>query len=199
MGFFGKLFGTKKAMSPAEFWAWFAANAQRFERRPDQVPVDDFSQQLARVHPGLAFVLGPAPQGGHELEISADGKRDLIPIVTDVVGAAPPIPGWVIHAFRRPHPGLSIQLGDRTVDAQTVFFDARPNGNALDVIVYIDDFDRAPDAVGNLAFVLLDSTIGELAVMTKIIGLDFVDATRRTHSARPLDELPAALAQAQGN
>jgi hypothetical protein len=41
---------------------------------------------------------------------------------------------------------------------------------------------------------VLDGAVGELAVMTKIRGLDFVDGSKRPGSARPLTELAAMLA-----
>ena len=196
MGFFGKLFGGGSKSAPDDFWAWFGANANKFEGQPGTGPLEELSKRIKRAHPQLVFQIGRSPKhGGFELEISADGLRELVPIVTDLVGRAPAIAGWTIHAFRQPHPGLSVEMAGRTINSDNVFFDAQRNDNAVDLIVYIDQLDEAPDAFQHIGFLLLDATFGEYAVMTKIAGLDFVDGRKRSRTARPLTELAGELEQ----
>ncbi len=195
MGLFGKLFGGKSG--PAEFWTWFVANKARFEGPPQDTPQQELAKRLKHVDKGLVFVVGHRQdRSGYELEISADGMRELIPTVREVVDAAPAIEGWTIHAFRQAHPGLSIEMGSRKLDAETVFFIAQPAQRGCDVVVFIEGYDDAPDAMAEIGFILLDSTVGELAVMTKIEGLEFADAARRPPTARPLSQLGPVLATA---
>lgn len=197
MGWLKNVFGGgRRASTPADFWTWFANNASRFEGPPDQVPTDELNHQLSGIHDGLAFRIGGnRDHSGYELEISGQGSRELMPLVRQIVAAAPTIPGWKVLAFRQPHPGLSVELGATRLSAESIHFVAAPApGNAgADVAIFVDGFDQDPNTFGEITFLLLDSTIGELAVMTKIRGLDFVDGSQRPPSARPVTELAAVL------
>ncbi len=197
MGWLGKLFGGGRASNPQEFWSWFVKNAPRFEGPPGQVPTDELDHQLTGVHAGLAFVIGGAREGGvHELEISAQGSRKLMPVVREVIDAAPAVAGWRFFAFRQPHPGLSVQLGPARMSAESIHFVAAPAPDeaGADVAIFVDGFDSNPDMFGEITFLVLDGAVGELAVMTKIRGLDFIDGSKRPSFARPLTELPEVLA-----
>src|SRR5687768_621935 len=101
MGWLGKLFGGGggRASTPQQFWAWFAKNASRFEGPPEQAPTEDLANQLRGIDERLAMVFGGVRGGGaHELEISCEGSRELIPLVKHIVAEAPAIPGWRIFA-----------------------------------------------------------------------------------------------------
>src|SRR5687768_7693628 len=198
MGWLSKVFGGGRASTPQQFWAWFTKNSSRFEGPPEHVPTDELNHQLTGLHEGLAFVIGGNREGtGRELEISGQGRRQLIPIVREIVSTAPSVPGWTFLAFRQPHPGLSVQLGELQMSAESIYFMAKPApGNAgADVAVFVDGFDSNPDLFGEITFLVLDGAVGELAVMSKIRGLDFVDGTKRPTSARPLTELASVLAR----
>ena len=192
MGILGKLFG--RSGTPASFWKWFAASASRYEGPLDQGHIEELSTQLRRVHPDLAFQIGKSRQGGWELEVSADGIRAMIPVVQELVAAAPAIPGWTVQSFRQPQTGISVEMNGRSYNAQEVYYQlARGTGAGVDLEIFIAGFDAAPEAVGQIGFILLDSTIGELAVMTRVAGIDFHDLARRGDTARPLAELPGEL------
>jgi hypothetical protein len=186
MGIWGKLFG--RSSPPDDFWKWFAANAARFTGVPDGALVEELSTQLRRVDPQLVFQIGQ-----NELEISADGIKALIPAVRDLVGAAPSIPGWSVRAFRQPQPGIAVEMGGRSYSAKDVYFTLTRDPDGNDLAIYIAGAADAADAVGGIAFLLLDSTIGELAVMTKIRGIDLHEVGMRPPTAKPLAELPQHL------
>ena len=182
MGIFDRLLGRRAG--PADFWRWFATNVSRFEGVPDAGLVNELAAHLPRVHPQLVFQIGK-----REIEISADGIRDMIPVVREVVAAAPAIAGWTVHAFRQPQPGISVEIGGRRYSAEDVYFEAR--GTHVDL--FLAGYDEAREAVTQIAFVLLDAAIGELAAMTKIATLDMHELGRRGSGTRPLSELRAAL------
>ncbi|MGE0869989.1 MAG: hypothetical protein AB7P03_15590 [Kofleriaceae bacterium] len=117
----------------------------------------------------------------------------MIPVVRDVVSAAPAIPGWTVHAFRQPQSEISVQMHGRSFTANDVYFNLGRDGSNVHLDLFIEGFDDEKDAVGQLAFVLLDSTIGELATMTSITTLDIHDLARRDDSSKPLAQLPQHL------
>jgi hypothetical protein len=176
----------------AAFWAWFARITPTLGFPPARDAVDAIGDRVQALHPGLGFQIGETDDG-LVLEISAEGRKPMIPVVVAVVNAAPPIAGWTVRAFRQPCAVGGIRVGDRTYTAESVRFAMKRDDSGTHLALFLDRFDVAPDEVGPIAFLLLDATIGELAVMTEIAGLDFFDSSNQFVSTRPLRELPAAL------
>ncbi len=192
MGLLDKLFSRRA--TPAEFWTWFAANSKRLEGPPDSssAAVRALSTKLRRVHPQLMFQLGGEPPATWNLEISADGARELIPVVREMVAAAPSLPSWTVHAFLQPKTGVTIKADGLRYSSEDVRFELRRTGTDVYLDLFIAGFDDN-EGVARLAVLLLVSTIGELAAMTAITATDIHDLSACSDSARPLTELPLQL------
>jgi len=176
----------------AAFWAWFAQIAPTLVFPPSDEMLGAFGDRIHAIHPALGFQIGE-PTDDLVIEISAEGRKRMIPVVVEVVNAAPEIAGWTVRAFRQPCAVASISVGTCTYTTDSVRFAMKRDDNGTHVALFLDDFDAAPNEVGPIAFLLLDATIGELAVMTEIVGLKFFDSRNQFVATRPLCDLPAAL------
>ena len=94
--------------SVPKFWAWFSENSDTvFAFEKDQHAVEELiAAELHKVHPHLTFEIGPDVEDVRELIISADGFKDAIPAVEEVVKQAPQSKQWKVVAFRQPVPML---------------------------------------------------------------------------------------------
>jgi hypothetical protein len=104
-----------------EFWDYFLlrkADMERFKNVNDPV-YDDVLRVLQRINAGLWFEFCTTP-GVNELIISADGNKDLFPLVEEVVQAAPDTGDWEIVALKpkRGYPvsttwkGVTVAIGE---------------------------------------------------------------------------------------
>jgi hypothetical protein len=176
-----------------QFWTWFAYYAPTIEFPPDPAMMDQIGNALAAIDPQLGFQIG---QRDDEMviEISGEGRKRMIPIVVDVVAAAPDIAGWRVKAFRQPCDIGGVSVGNgRYYSTDNVQFALKRDHAGTHVALFLDGFATAPNEVGPIAFMLLDATLGELSVMTEIQGLNFFDTRQASIATRPLRELPAAL------
>lgn len=167
---------------------------------PDSGPTEAFLKQiekrLHRIKGGLAFQIGKVSDIW-QIEVSADGIRDRIPTVRKIVDAAPPIPGWKVVAFRQPtEAGLSIQMGEQTIDESSIWYRASDGPQSLNLEIFIAGVTDANfETMTHIAFLFLDSMVGEYAVMTRFASIEFFplppDPVR--DGLRPLAELPAQV------
>lgn len=177
------------------FWSWFAHHAA--ELRADknmQHAMEAASNELAKVDPDLIAEVG-LDGDLHELVISADGKKEHFPEVKEVFAARPDhVDGWKIIAFRPRSPSAyTIEMNGKKIDPTRVRFISAPGDEGkLDVEVYIPGFTTVDD-MGLLGYLVLDHTVGEYDMETKIGGIQFESINKAPASARPLSELPAAV------
>jgi hypothetical protein len=178
------------------FWTWFVQHAAELEKEPDiQKCMERISDETAKIDPGL---IGEVALEGktRQLVLTADGKRELFPLVKATFDARPAhIEGWSVIAFRprdNRTQGMTIEIGGQKVDAKLVKFEAAPSGHKLDVVVYIPHF-TTMEEMGTIGFLLLDHTVGEYDMETKIGGVDFMSLDKAPRTAKPLTELPAQV------
>ncbi len=184
--------------SPAEleFWRWFSANSDRllaFEK--DQEPIfAELSSHLTAVHKDLAFEFGPAAQP-REFVVSAGGIRAAFPTVKSLVAAAPPEPAWKVIAFRqRKDIGMRIKVGPRELGAEDIWFSAVPDGDRLGLTLFVKGLSKENDAaLAQLMYLMLDTTLGEYDVETRLGAIERKPAPPDPAAAhlRPLKELAA--------
>lgn len=200
---FGALIGFALLAQPAPlqadaaFWRWFQENASRFTatQRPSERLLDELQHELHKAEPGLAFEIGyEGRKAPRVLVISADGLRQRFAAVQRLVAAAPPkIPGWQIVAFRQRKPELKVEYQGVRLDPRDVWFASERVGGALNVIVHV----RQPPspALQGAVLLLLDTTLGEYDVETRVEGIDIrpLPAKPRRAGLRPISELPAAI------
>src|SRR5579872_5793569 len=79
------------------FWNWFLKKKGDL-RNQDALRaglIDEAYEQIRKVNKGLAIEIGGDPKKGPtELIISAQGKKDLFPLVDQIISGAPKVEGW---------------------------------------------------------------------------------------------------------
>jgi hypothetical protein len=124
----------------ARFWSDMQRNRERIEvlhmqsvasREPSQELLNMIAEPLSVCDPQIVFEFGTSEGGEFELTISADGVREKIDRVLELVKAAPRIKGWKVYAFRQPTQ-LRLSMHGQTVDSSTVMFAAERVGQQLD-------------------------------------------------------------------
>jgi hypothetical protein len=183
------------------FWKWIAANVEGLKAvKTGREPVtDQLSQELEKVEPGLVFELGIGREP-FELIISADGKKELFPVVKRLVAAAPEIPGTKVIAFRprKDIDGFSMQIGEGKLAGKDLLFVAGPDLDRKGLIavdLFVQGMKSEDDeARRNAAFMLLEASVGEFDLETKIGGIEIKPAPDKADPAlKPLKDLPATL------
>ncbi len=179
-----------------EFWIWFSENASRFESQEAlaELPFKELSKRLNRIDKGLVFEVGQATP--HQLTISADGIPELIPTVRKVVEAAPQIEGWTVLAFRQPlTEPVQIEFQDHTLTIDDIFFAVRKMDKVADLDIYVDGLhEQNYKHLAHCTFLLMDSLVGEYAVMTCLGELEFLPLSEATDIEKhPLSKLPELL------
>jgi hypothetical protein len=159
---FDKLF-SKKNIQDA-FWDWFKKNSDvifHFERNQDFL-FHNLKSELNKIHSDLVFEFSPILQDGkREFVISADGIKNVFPIVKDLVSKAPSLDKWHIVAFRQPRKGITqITYDDLIVNFEDVFFRFGKDNGQIALELNIRGFYEAPEWTG-ATFILLDNVLGE--------------------------------------
>jgi hypothetical protein len=187
-----------KPLTPREFWAWFQANAHEFRSLPlPKEKAKAFAKMLARLHHDLGWGIQPGttPTEPWRLEISAEGRARLISRVEEVVSEAPRIQGWEICAFRQPQPEAKVRLQKSDLTAADVLWVEEGWDEEkihLTLFIPMEKPIRADDLT-QAGFMLLDATLGELMVMTRVGALDFKHISVAPDRARPLTDLPGHI------
>ena len=162
----------------SDFWTWFQQNAPKFPSTEefDARFGDELSRQLARIKPGLVYEIAVSENGSGELGISADGLRDLIPYVKELVQAAPSLDGWRFTAFRPrmdDYAGFRLNMGGLEIDAGKLWCYSRVEDGHFDLIIYHPEYsDEMRDKLVNGTYILLDTALGEYHVMTEVRYID---------------------------
>jgi len=188
------------AAAPA-FWTWVGAHVDALKAvKTGHEPVtEELARELEKIAPGLVFELGVG-NGVLELIISADGRKALFPVVTKLVDAAPQLPDLKVVAFRprRAMEGFSMQVRDTTLAGKDLWFVAGEDPSRkgmLGVDVFIVGMRGEHDeALENAAFMMLEGTVGEFDLETKIGEVQFKPAPGKLElPLKPLKELPATV------
>jgi hypothetical protein len=175
------------------FWTWFAQNAAAL--RAD----DNLERTMTRINeqlePATPGVFGEIGRDGDKrtLVLTADGAKDLFPLVQQIYAGRPTVEGWTIVAFRpRGTAAEMLQLGRTEMGLGRLKFVASRDGSKLDVRVFIPKYDGSED-MQKVAYLVLDHTIGEYDMETKIGVIEFDSIDHAPRAAKPLADLPAAV------
>lgn len=171
-----RLFGPKDPPE-AIFWEWFAENSARYRNFEINGPEQDkliheLDRRLKKVHRGIHWVFDSGKGETREFILSADGMRDLIPVIQNLVAAAPLLPGWKIIAFRprlSPIDDISLEVAGSKIEVEDLWFALRPEGDRIGVELYLPGVETRPEE-GNyiITFLMLDNALGEFDVMTRV-------------------------------
>ena len=162
----------------SSFWSWFQFNEADFPSTDkfDALFGTELSGRLADIRSGLTYEIAIREDGDSEFIISADGIKELIPFVQELVNSAPALDGWKIIAFRPRQPDYSdftLEFAGRNVDPKTLWCRSQVEDGNFDLIVYHPNYsedDRSPIVAST--YILLDMALGELDVMTHIRYID---------------------------
>jgi hypothetical protein len=184
------------------FWRLFAEKAERLASqvlgRHEEVAA--FMQEhLSPIDPGIAWELGPEPEGGgahHALALTPEVRRHLVPLVDVVLARAPRLPGWEFHAHRQPRP---IEMVRATVKGRvgvelTEKWSARAWQGKLGGVQLLvsppGGLFRSTAKDQEVALVALEALLGEELLYGWVDGLELA----RRGGTSPLEELPASVA-----
>ncbi len=180
------------------FWKWFEANAgdyyKNLDSRKDEL-VSNLSSEIKKVHKDLVFEISAVlPDSTRELTISADGDKDLFPVVIALTAKAPKIKNWKFLAFRQPClQNLEIQMGDFILSQDDIYFRYMKDGDQIGIQLNIRNYIEG-GKTDNAAFILLDNMIGEYDAVMSISSVDLQKLDEsKTEEMYPLTYLPTVL------
>ena len=158
----------------AEFWAWFVQHASDLARaRPDESPVlEELLQSLQGIDSGLFYEIC-TDSSPHELIVTAEGRRELFPLVEAVVAAAPRLDGWICIALK-PAMGFGFQTSyeGTSFDPRSMWFlplESSSNPMASGLRVGVSGFDHVEERITkNAVLVILDTALGERSAASDI-------------------------------
>jgi len=183
-----------------EFWRWFGANAERLSRlQPSRErALDDIQEAIHKVDSRLAFDIGIVNGVASELVVSADGNREVFPVVQQLVAAAPAVRGWKVTAFRpRGRPDAVVERKGVVLDARRIRFASRREGSKISLTIFVPrELGAAPqELLFEATLLLLDRVVGEYYVETKVgaIELALIAENALDPGGRPLVELPVVV------
>jgi hypothetical protein len=154
-------------------------------------------RHLGSIHPGLMWEYGPAVrQEGHRLVITPEARRDLRPLVEQILARAPKIPGWEFYAYRLAE---DFEMAQQTVEARAegdianTWFRASINDvNKIDLTFTAPGYAPGDETAMNAVFVATETLLGEYA-LDKWIGVIEVEAPGDDDESRPIEELKLAI------
>lgn len=170
-----------------EFWRWFQANETKlFDFEADRERVfDELQRELHKVNSGLTFEFGPKENGIRDFVISADGIKDVFPSVIALGDAAPSLERWKVIKFRPRRNAGPVSFNGIKLSPEQIDFTIQPDAGKVGITLYIDGYtEKQHDRYAAVAFLMLDSALGEYDVETKIGGIDFMPRTAKTTLAK---------------
>ena len=183
--------GMAGAGKVADFWSWFQANEASFPATAefDAAYGRELSARLSEYKPGIVYEIAIPDDRQKELVISADGIKELIPFVQNLVDAAPAMNAWTIHAFRPRmdnYADFELDFDEHSFKPKTLWCWSRIEDGHFDLIIYHPNYtDELRDLLVNGTYILLDTALGEYDVMT---GVRYID-----HQKLPEDPESAGL------
>ena len=161
------------------WWAEFTARtdilSDVFARRKNWDLPAWMQTHLHAIDEHLMWEFGPAIRGkGHRLVITSEFRRDLRPLVKQILARAPRLDGWEFYAYRLPE---DFEMAEQTVMARTggsiskTLFRARVNDiNKIDILFLSRDYASAEDKQAmNDVFVASETLLGE-EILDRWIG-----------------------------
>lgn len=181
------------------FWRWFTVNAPRlhaYRKGPDPI-LAELAGELAGVHAGLTFELGPLIEGCRDFIVSADGLRALFPEVRALIDAAPDVPGWSFVAFRqRRKDAVVVRVDKLKLEGGDVWFRAERDGLRAGLFLFVRELTEENfKVVGGAVMILLDAALGEYDTETKVGFIEWAELPGDPAAAglRPFSELSLAV------
>lgn len=172
-------FSINAVASEDEFWKWFQSHKNEIENfsSGNEKILESIRDNLHKYNDRLYFEFSNKTDP-KEFIITAEGDREQFESVFKLVNAAPKIEGWKIIALKPPKSFQSLKIEGVVYDVNKIWFlplKSKKNPKALGLrfgIPNLTEKDKANSV--KAAIILLDSTIGEFAAVTKIHYLDTI-------------------------
>jgi len=176
------VFKSKRNSSSDSFWKWFSKHEEEYYALSGDLgpKFRALGKRLALVHPDLSFEFSTGlSDGKREFTISADGFKDAIPYVIELVETAPLKKSkWTLHAFKQRSGLHDVEYNGVQLKPEHLFFTyeytEHHGSNMLDLHLYIKELPLTDETIG-AAFIFLDSLIGEYDVITKLRNIEFLE------------------------
>ena len=128
---------------------------------------------LSRVQMGLVYEMGGVRNGKREFIISADGNKQLFPILFDLAASAPNLARWTILKFRQRAEditSLTLSFGDFTLDHSHLSFIIWPELEEckVGIQIFVSALESNLPKVQQGVFILLDQALGEYQMETLV-------------------------------
>jgi hypothetical protein len=185
----------------AEFWRWFAKNADRFyatiedKRCRDLQP--EVTKQMNLLTPGGgAWVFGPGANDiGHSFTFTGEGNPDQQLLAAYWLSQAPSLPGWTFYSSKQRSTdikGYKIRFNELEFDPLEFWLTAYVDEQEeqIDLVVWHPSFSKMEERARWMAiFLYLDEVLGELGTQSWIGEIKVSDD--RLADAMPLTEFAA--------
>ena len=211
-----KLFSKRK--TPAEevtfkqrvetFWQWWSEHAVRIRESVDQdggaTIQPEISEQVNKLGPGFAWVLGPHPEGkekGHSFTLTPEGMLNHLFLTSFWLQQAPQTEGWHFYSSRQPSEdlkGAAIHLGEFKLKTEELWLtpEIDEEREIIHLTAWSPIFAETEEKTAyQVLFLLLDEALGENGVSQSLGRIEIKD-DRLAHSF-PLSELPEQVAATQ--
>lgn len=159
----------------AQFWAWFQKNEDSLYSldalRSQSELLSELGEVLQQTNENFSFEIGPIHDDKRELVLSANGIREAFPELEELAEQSPSLARWNIVSFRQ-RKALAegeLSIGSLNIRPQDIFCSLREELRRITITLHIKDFSEENyyDWM-SAAFVLLDHSIGEFDVATKV-------------------------------
>jgi hypothetical protein len=183
------------------FWSWFVKrelalfNFDPVQQDERERLFDELASELRKIDPDLAFEFGPkAPR--REFVISAGGIRRAFPAVISLVTAAPTLERWQVIAFRPRRTPNIVEFRGKRVHPKDVHFSLLDNERPPGIYLFIPDFREDDADLKQIGYLLLDETLGEYDVESRLGLIKMLSPDSQTDGERyQLAELAARFDQ----
>jgi hypothetical protein len=145
----------------------------------------------------LHFELGNSAQGPREFVITADANPEHIPIVDQLIAAAPSIAGWTFVALKQPQGfGFEFEVDGVHVDPSKMLFLPLVTGSnpaLLGLRVAVPGYSFLGKKRAMVAgWLALQTGLGERVLAERIVNIEFCRPPRNIEQGgfMPLQELP---------
>jgi hypothetical protein len=181
------------------FWTWFASVADELQAT-SFASLDPalMSARVRTLHPRLAWEVGPGAGRECALVLSPSGRRELLPLTTELVSRAPSLDGWEFHASKPPKRWTrrAIELLSSSGECVQVDLDRwRYSLVAFDRCAFFDitfvlprDLRLSEELALRAAWILLEGEFGERDAL-ELFDRTFVLAAGDQVEAAPLSEV----------
>ncbi|WP_339839912.1 hypothetical protein [uncultured Flavobacterium sp.] len=186
-----------KESKEEKFWNWFEKNQETYYSEIENLEIrekifNELSKNLKKINEDLVFEFSPIHENKiREFTISAEGIKDLFPVVEKLIEKAPKLKNWKFNAFRQRIPGdeFEIQYGDLKIGYSDIYYRSEDDNGKLGIELNIRNFD-GKGQTQNAIYILLDGLIGEYDVTTKIGWIEWVKLDENEkENLKPIIEL----------